>query len=74
MPKSSSDALAIFKTQRMNIPGRARKLRIDLGKLEGIGVVDFNYIMDVVWVSYDAKRLTLDTIRKTIYGPVPIRT
>ncbi len=71
MPKSSSDAIAIFKALRMNIPGRARKLRLDLGKLEGIRVIDFNYIVDIVAVSYDAKRLTLDAIRNTINGALP---
>ncbi len=63
--------MAIFKTQRMNIAGRARKLRLDLGKLDGIRVIDFNYIMDIVSVSYDAKRLTLDTIRNMVNGALP---
>lgn len=58
--------MAIFKTQGMQIPGRARQLRLDLRKLDGIRNVDFNYITDSVSIGYDANRLTLDAIRNTL--------
>jgi hypothetical protein len=66
MSKSVWVATAIFKTQGMHIPGRARQLRLDLSKLEGIRAVDFNYITDTVSIGYDANKLTLDTIRNTL--------
>jgi hypothetical protein len=66
MSKSIWFAMAIFKTQGMHIPGRARQLRLDLGKLEGIRAIDFNYITDTVSIGYDASKLTLDTIRNTL--------
>jgi hypothetical protein len=66
MSKSVWVAMAIFKTQGMQIPGRARQLRLNLRKLDGIRKVDFNYITDSVSIGYDANRLTLDTIRNTL--------
>jgi copper chaperone CopZ len=66
MSKTVWVAMAIFKTQGMHIPGRARQLRLNLGKLDGIRAVDFNYITDTVSIGYDARRLTLDTIRDAL--------
>jgi hypothetical protein len=66
MSKTVWVAMAIFKTQGMQIPGRARQLRLDLRKLDGILAVDFNYITDTVSIGYDANRLTLDAIRNTL--------
>jgi hypothetical protein len=59
-------ATAIFKTQGMHIPGRARQLRLDLRNLEGIRAVDFNYITDTVSIGYDASKVTLETIRNAL--------
>jgi len=66
MSKSVWVATAIFKTHGMQIPGRARQLRLDLRKLDGILAVDFNYITDTVSIGYDASKLTLDMIRNTL--------
>jgi hypothetical protein len=66
MSKTIWVAMAIFKTQSMQIPGRARQLRLNLRKLDGILTVDFNYITDTVSIGYDANRLTLDTIRNAL--------
>jgi copper chaperone CopZ len=66
LSKSVWVAMAIFKTYGMHIPGRARQLRLDLGKLEGIRAVDFNYITDTVSIGYDANKLTLEMIRDAL--------
>jgi hypothetical protein len=74
MTKNAWVAMVILKTQGMSTPGRARKLGIDLRKLKGISVVDFNYITDTVSIMYDSNKLTLDTIRNTLEGSSPKRT
>ena len=58
--------MVILKTQGMGIPGRARRLRSDLGRLEGIHEIYFNYIVDSVSIMYDSNKLTLDEIRSTV--------
>ena len=68
MQKSAGDAKAIFRMQGMNIPGQAKKLRLELGKLVGIGAVNINYVTDTVSIRYDGKELTLDSIRNAIFG------
>jgi copper chaperone CopZ len=62
----SLGAMAIFKIQRMSIPGRGKRLRREVGKLDGILAVDINYILDTVSIRYDANKLTLDRIKKKI--------
>jgi hypothetical protein len=66
MAKSGSAAMVILKTHGMGIQGRARRLRSDLGKLEGIREIDFNYIMDSVSIRYDSNKLTIDEIRSAV--------
>jgi copper chaperone CopZ len=66
MPIGGPPAIAIFRTTGMDISGRARKLRLEVGKLDGILVVDFNYVMDSVSIRYDSEKLTLAEIRKAI--------
>jgi len=68
---SRGDAKAIFRVQGMSIPGRAKSLGLKLGRLEGVHLVDFNYISDTVSIGYDGKKLTLDSIRNAISGPPP---
>jgi hypothetical protein len=72
MPKSGQDATAIFSMLEMGIPGRAKSLGMRLGKLEGVRLVDFNYIMDTVSIRYDGKKLTLDSIKNVIRPPAQL--
>ncbi|MGA1975702.1 MAG: heavy-metal-associated domain-containing protein [Conexivisphaerales archaeon] len=58
--------MAIFKIPGMNLPGRAQRLRLEVGRLDGILEVDINYILDTISIRYDAKKLTLDRIKEKI--------
>jgi copper chaperone CopZ len=66
MRKGDQEALAIFMVPGMSVKGRARRLRREMGKLDGILQIDINYILDTVSIRYDAGKLTLDRIRKEI--------
>lgn len=66
MANGDQEAMAIFNIPGMSIPGRAQRLRREVGKLDGILAVDINYILDTVSIRYDANKLTLDRIRRRI--------
>jgi len=66
MPKKETEAAALFKVPGMSVRGRAKRLRRDVGKLDGILRVDINYILDTVSIRYDANRLTLSKLRTTV--------
>jgi copper chaperone CopZ len=66
MANRRREATAIFKIRGMSSPGRAQKLRLAVGKLDGILKFDINYVFDTVSMTYDANKLTLDQIKKKI--------
>jgi len=66
MPKRGTEAVAIFRVPRMSVRGRAQRLRREVGKLDGISLVDINYILDTVSISYDPSKLTRDRIKAIV--------
>ena len=68
MAKSSPTGFAILKMRGLDIPGRVKKISLDLGELEGVREVEFNYILDIITVRFDPNKLTLGAIRNTCDG------
>jgi copper chaperone CopZ len=66
MPKSKDEATATLKLRQMNEKGRAQRLKLAIGSLDGISKVDINYILDTVTVTYDSSDLTLAQIKKKV--------
>jgi P-type Cu+ transporter len=60
------EAVAVFRVPGMSTPGRARRLKREIGKLDGILEVEINYILDTASVSYEAHKLTRDQIKEKI--------
>lgn len=58
------EATAILKLDGMRRSGRAERLRRAAGGLDGVFLVDINYILDNVTISYDPNKLTLAQVRK----------
>ncbi len=58
--------MVIFRVDRMSSRGRAKNLGLELGKLDGVRAIEFNYILDTVSIKYDGKKRTLGFIRNTL--------
>jgi len=59
-------ATAILKIRGMSKSGRAERLRRSASKLDGVILVDINYILDNVTIGYDPNKLTLAQIRNKV--------
>lgn len=59
-------ALAVFRVSGMSTPGRARRLKLEISKLDGVLEVEINYILDTASVRYEADKLTRDQIKEKI--------
>jgi hypothetical protein len=66
MTYGTLEATAILKIHGMSRRGRAERLRIAAGKLDGVFLVDINYILDNVTVSYNPDKLTLAQVRRKL--------
>jgi copper chaperone CopZ len=59
-------ATAILKIEGMGKRGRADRLRESAAGLDGVFLVDINYILDKVTVGYDPDKLTLAQIKNKV--------
>ena len=66
MRKRDQEAVAIFRVPGMDVEGRARRLKQEVGKFEGVLQIDINYITDTITIRFDPSRLTLDRLRREI--------
>ena len=66
MTNGKRQATAILKIQGMNRSGRANRLRRSAAELDGVFLVDINYILDNVTIGYDPDKLTLAQIKKKV--------
>src|ERR1700752_4314781 len=66
MTQRTREATAILKIDGMSRKGSAERLRIAAGKLDGVFLVDINYILDNVTVSYNPDKLTLAQVRSKL--------
>jgi hypothetical protein len=66
MTRGMREATAILKIHGMNKSGRADRLRRAAGNLDGVFLVDINYILDNVTISYNPDKLTLAQVRKKL--------
>jgi copper chaperone CopZ len=66
MSDGKQEAVAILKIYGMSKSGRAQRLKRAADKLDGVVLVDINYILDNVTIKYDADKLTLVQIKKRI--------
>jgi len=66
MTRGKHEATAILKIHGMSESGRAQRLRRAADKLDGVFLVDINYILDNVTISYNPDKLTLAQVRKKL--------
>lgn len=66
MTSARQAATAILRVDGMGDLGRAQQLRLEVDKLEGVLLVDINYILDNVTISYNPAKLTLVQIKKRL--------
>jgi hypothetical protein len=66
MTYGTREATAILRIDGMSRRGRAERLRTAAGKLDGVLLVDINYILDNVTVSYNPDKLTLAQVRRKL--------
>ena len=58
--------MAVFRVSGMSTPGRAQRLKREIGKLDGVLEIDINYILDTASIKYEAGKLTRDQIKEKI--------
>ena len=66
MTNGKQQAIAILKVEGMGKSGRAERLRRSAAGLDGVFLVDINYILDNVTIGYDPDKLTLAQIKKKV--------
>ena len=66
MKNRKRQATAVVKIHGMGEPGRAERLKASTGGLDGIFLVDVNYILDNVTIAYDPDKLTLAQIKRRV--------
>jgi hypothetical protein len=66
MANGKRQATAILKVRGMGKSGRAQRLRRSAAELDGIFLVDINYILDNVTIGYDPDKLTLAQIKMKV--------
>jgi hypothetical protein len=59
-------ATAILRVEGMGDTGRAERLKHAVGGLEGVLLVDFNYILGNATISYDPDKVTLVQVKKSL--------
>ena len=70
MTNGTQEATAVLRIHGMGRRGRAERLRRAAGHLDGVFLVDINYILDNVTIRYNPSRLTLAKIKKKL-DPIP---
>jgi len=60
------EATAILKIHGMSKKGRAEQLKRAAGRLDGVFLVDINYILDNVTIRYNPEELTLAQVRRKL--------
>lgn len=73
MTNRKRQATAILKIQGLNKSGRAESLRRSAAGLDGVFLVDVNYILDNVTIGYDPDKLTLAQIKRKVVPGSPAR-
>jgi Cu+-exporting ATPase len=73
MTSRKRQATAVLKIQGMNKAGRADRLRRTASGLDGVFLVDVNYILDNVTIGYDPDKLTLSQIKRKVDPSLPKR-
>jgi len=71
MISGKRQATAVLKIQGMSKPGRAERLRRSAAGLDGVFLVDVNYILDNVTIGYDPDKLTLAQIKRKVVTSTP---
>jgi len=71
MMSGKRQATAVLKIQGMSKPGRAERLRRSAAGLDGVFLVDVNYILDNVTIGYDPDKLTLAQIKRKVVTSTP---
>jgi hypothetical protein len=66
MRHTEPDAIAILKIRGLSDMGRAQRLRLAAGLMDGVRRVDINYILDTATIRYDAAKLTLAQVKKKL--------
>jgi hypothetical protein len=66
MTQRKHEATAILRIQGLGKSGRAEQLRRAASGLDGVFLVDVNYILDNVTISYNPDKLTLAQVRKKL--------
>ena len=66
MTSGKQEATAILRIRGMDVSGRAQHLRRAVDRLDGVLLVDINYILENVTIRYDPERLTLYQIKKKL--------
>ena len=73
MTNGRQQAIAILKIQGMGESGRAERLRRSAAELDGLFLVDINYILDNITIGYDPDKLTLAQIKKKVGAGTHLR-
>jgi hypothetical protein len=66
MRDGTRQATAILKIRGMSEAGRAERLRRSAAELDGVLMVDVNYILDNVTIGYDPEKLTFEQIKRKL--------
>jgi hypothetical protein len=66
MTYRKNEATAILRIQGLGKSGRAERLKRAAHGLDGVFLVDINYILDNVTISYNPDKLTLAQVRKKL--------
>jgi len=66
MTSGNRQATAILRIEGMNKPGRADRLRRSAAELNGVILLDINYILDNVTIGYDPDKLTFAQIKRKV--------
>lgn len=66
MTSGMRQATAILKIRGMSEAGRAERLRRSAAELDGVLMVDVNYILDNVTIGYNPEKLTFAQIKEKL--------
>ena len=66
MTSGTLEATAILRIRGLSESGRAQRLRRAADKLDGVSLVDINYILDNLTITYNPEKLTLAQVKKRL--------
>lgn len=73
MTTRNPEATAILKIHGMSKAGRAGQLRRAIARLEGVILVDINYTLDNMTITYYSDKTTLTEVRRMLNTKVVAR-